>query len=173
MNTQEAIEIIEHDKIQVGRLVETNSGAHSIQQKVKLVDYVPLEIVVNSINQINEPRKVVVPKHIADKIEYCKDTEGYGLFHAMDYCYQYKDSADWLECNEETFARAWIDGYEVEQEKLYMVELFNGQPLVEVNNVLYFSSDLAASNVHVSKDKLESAGFGWVFECDGVEFVEV
>ncbi|HFI0398396.1 TPA: DUF1642 domain-containing protein [Streptococcus suis] len=136
----------------------------------------PFRITVKQVYQFlkpHEPQKVVVPKHIADKIEYCKDTEGYGLFHAMDYCYQYKDSADWLECNEETFARAWRYGYEVEKEKLYMVELFNGQPLVEVNNVLYFSSDLAASNVHVSKDKLESAGFGWVFECDGVEFVEV
>lgn len=73
------------------------------------------------IDQIHEPQKVVVPKHIADKIEYCKDTEGYGLFHAMDYCFNYKDSADWLECNQETFARAWLDGYEVESEKLYVV----------------------------------------------------
>ncbi|MCK3937174.1 DUF1642 domain-containing protein [Streptococcus suis] len=71
----------------------------------------------------HEPQKVVVPKYIADKIEYCKDTEGYGLFHAMDYCYQYKDSAEWLEYNQETFARAWLDGYEIEQEKLYTVEI--------------------------------------------------
>ncbi|MEG3305632.1 DUF1642 domain-containing protein [Streptococcus suis] len=76
-----------------------------------------------TLDQIHEPQKVVVPKFIADKIEYCKDTEGYDLFHAMDYCYQYKDSADWLECNEETFARAWHDGYEIEQEKLYTVEI--------------------------------------------------
>ncbi|HEM3529041.1 TPA: DUF1642 domain-containing protein [Streptococcus suis] len=73
------------------------------------------------ISQIHEPQQVVVPKCIADKIEYCKTAEGYGLFHAMDYCYQYKDSADWLECNQETFARAWLDGYEVEKERLYVV----------------------------------------------------
>lgn len=79
----------------------------------------------NIIRKLHEPQKVVVPKHIAEKIEYCKDTEGYGLFHAMDYCYQYKDSADWLECNEETFARAWDYGYEIEQEKLYTVEIPN------------------------------------------------
>ncbi|MCQ8265160.1 DUF1642 domain-containing protein [Streptococcus suis] len=75
------------------------------------------------ISQIHEPQKVVVPKHIADKIEYCKDTEGYGLFHAMDYFYGYKDSAEWLECHEEAFVRAWSDGYEVEKEKLYHVHL--------------------------------------------------
>ncbi|MCK4019774.1 DUF1642 domain-containing protein [Streptococcus suis] len=79
--------------------------------------------IVSVINQIHEPQKVVVPKHIADKIEYCKDTEGYGLFHAMDYCYNYKDSAEWLEDNQETFAKAWLFGFEIEQEKLYTVEI--------------------------------------------------
>ncbi|HFI0933635.1 TPA: DUF1642 domain-containing protein [Streptococcus suis] len=75
------------------------------------------------LDQIHEQLKAVVPKYIADKIGYCKDTEGYGLFHAMDYCYQYRDSAEWLEDNQETFARAWLDGYQVEQEKLYTVEI--------------------------------------------------
>ncbi|HEM5929349.1 TPA: DUF1642 domain-containing protein [Streptococcus suis] len=79
--------------------------------------------IVSVISQIDQPQKVVVPKCIADKIEYCKTAEGYGLFHAMDYCYQYKDSADWLECNQETFACAWLFGYEIEQEKLYTVEI--------------------------------------------------
>ncbi|MFI3124838.1 DUF1642 domain-containing protein [Streptococcus suis] len=78
---------------------------------------------IELINQIHEPQKVVVPKHIADKIKYCKDTEGYGLFHAMDYCYNYKDSAEWLEDNQETFAYAWLFGFEIEQEKLYTVEI--------------------------------------------------
>lgn len=77
------------------------------------------------LDQIHEPQKVVVPKYIADKIKYCKDTEGYGLFHTMDYCYQYKDSAEWLEDNQETFAHAWLFGFEIEQEKLYIVEIPN------------------------------------------------
>lgn len=75
------------------------------------------------ISQIDEPAKVVVPKCIDEKIRYCKKTEGYGLFHCMDYCYQYRDSANWLDSNEETLARAWFDGYEVKQEQgpLYTV----------------------------------------------------
>ncbi|HEM6082144.1 TPA: DUF1642 domain-containing protein [Streptococcus suis] len=81
--------------------------------------------VTDIISQIHEPQKVVVPKYIADKIEYCKDAEEYGLFHTMDYCYQYHDSAEWLEDNQETFARAWLDGFEIEQEKLYTVEIPN------------------------------------------------
>ncbi|NQQ30015.1 DUF1642 domain-containing protein, partial [Streptococcus suis] len=116
---------------------------------------------------------VVVPKFIADSIEYCKNEEGYGLLRAMDYCDEYNDTGEWLEHNQETFALAWLFGYEIEREKLYTVELFNGQPLVEEKNILYFSSDLAASNAHVGKDKLEAAGFGWVFDCKSVKVVEV
>ncbi|HEM5026629.1 TPA: DUF1642 domain-containing protein [Streptococcus suis] len=128
------------------------------------------------IDQIHEPQRVVVPKHIAEKIEYCKDTEGYGLFHAMDYCYQYKDSADWLECNEETFARAWLDGYEIEQEKLCTVEIpNNGGTLVLAS--IHHAIKLVDGNKHFpgkfTKESIEYAGFGWVFDCDGVKVVEV
>ncbi|RRR54265.1 DUF1642 domain-containing protein [Streptococcus suis] len=84
---------------------------------------VKVETVNEIIFQIDEPQRVVVPKHIADKIKYCKDAEGYGLFHTMDYCYQYEDSAEWLEDNQETFAQAWLFGFEIEQEKLYTVEI--------------------------------------------------
>ncbi|HEP1830467.1 TPA: DUF1642 domain-containing protein [Streptococcus suis] len=123
MNKQEAIEIIEQSKIKIANRERTIFKAGEIIVENVQVDYVPLEVVVNTIDQIHEPQTVVVPKYIADKIEYCKDTERYGLFHAMDYCYQYKDSADWLECNEDIFARAWLDGYEIEREKLYTVEI--------------------------------------------------
>ena len=86
-----------------------------------------------------KPRKVVVPKHIADKIEYYKDIEEYGLLQAMDDCYQRKDSAEWLEDNQETFARAWLDGFEVEKEKLYTVEIPNPNRTTEP--IMYLSRD--------------------------------
>ncbi|HEL1961493.1 TPA: DUF1642 domain-containing protein [Streptococcus suis] len=79
----------------------------------------------NIISQIDQPQKVVVPKFIADSIEYCKNEEGYGLLRAMDYCDEYNDTGEWLERpeNQETFACAWLFGYEVELEKLYTVEI--------------------------------------------------
>ncbi|NQM29514.1 DUF1642 domain-containing protein [Streptococcus suis] len=113
MNKQEAIEKIKNiDTLNI-------NDAIAGQQ----VDMVIKNQVLDLISQIDEPQKVAVPKYIADKIEYCRDTEGYGLFHAMDYCYQYRESAEWLEDNQETFARALLDGYEIEQEKLYTVEI--------------------------------------------------
>ena len=142
MNKQEAIEIIEQNKIQVSRIVERNSEEEVIQNKIKLVDYVPLDIVVNTIDKIGLKR-VVVPKYIADKIEYCKYAEGYGVFHAMDYCFGYKDSAEWLEYNQETFARAWLDGYDIEKEKLYTAKLkLTDEYLAYDNdNVEYYFTD--------------------------------
>lgn len=83
------------------------------------IDWVTEDVITDLL----EKPKVKLPKYIADKIEYCKDAEGYGLFHAMDYCFGYKDSAEWLEYNQETFARAWMDGYDIEKEKLYTAKL--------------------------------------------------
>ncbi|MDW8649158.1 DUF1642 domain-containing protein [Streptococcus suis] len=131
--------------------------------------------VVSVINQIHEPQTVVVPKYVA---EWLRKYQQYHtllkvLNAAEDRLIAPSAVNDWILDNQRDFVVAWYDGCEIEQEKLYTVELFNGQPLVEVNNILYFSSDLAASNAHVSKDKLEAAGFGWVFDCSGVKVVEV
>ncbi|HEM4953971.1 TPA: DUF1642 domain-containing protein [Streptococcus suis] len=115
-------------------------------------EVIKIEKAKEIISQIHEPQKVVVPKFIADKIEYCKTAEGYGLFHAMDYCYQYKDSADWLECNQETFARAWLDGYEVEKEQLYTVEIPN--PNNTSANVLCLRKD--GGKIHISKQNYKT-----------------
>ncbi|HEL2057742.1 TPA: DUF1642 domain-containing protein [Streptococcus suis] len=84
------------------------------------VSSVRFDRIVSVINQIHEPQKVVVPEFIDSYIRYAK-SEGMSLFIAMDNA-QNKES-EWIITNEETFARAWLDGYEVEQEKLYTVEI--------------------------------------------------
>ncbi|MGU7819403.1 DUF1642 domain-containing protein, partial [Streptococcus suis] len=96
--------------------VTVNSITHTFRMAVKQVYQFPKQ---------HEPQKVVVPKFIADSIEYCKNEEGYGLLRAMDYCDEYNDTGEWLEHNQETFALACLFGYEIEQEKLYTVELPN------------------------------------------------
>ncbi|HEL2723737.1 TPA: DUF1642 domain-containing protein [Streptococcus suis] len=134
------------------------------------VDMVIKNQVLDIISQIYEPQKVEVPKYIADSIEYCKDTEGYGLFHTMDHCYQYKDSADWLECNEETFARAWLFGYEIEQEKLYVVTDGNKLYLKEFDelNAIIIIDDVVGvvddAKRYEDKTKAQQAAdeLGWI-----------
>ncbi|HFI0194734.1 TPA: DUF1642 domain-containing protein [Streptococcus suis] len=164
MNKQEAIKKIENS------YTLTIQDNRSDEFLVMLIKADVLDI----ISQIHEPQKVVVPKFVAEWYDHAKQ-QNFTLRSALEHWSMSEELEKWFQYsyNQETFARAWLDGYEIEQEKLYTVELFNEQPLVEVNNILYFSSDLAASNSHVSKDKLEAAGFGWVFGCKGVKVVEV
>ncbi|HGP9010290.1 TPA: DUF1642 domain-containing protein, partial [Streptococcus pneumoniae] len=66
-------------------------------------------------------------------------------------------------------------GYEVEEEKRYLVTLKNRQPLVksQSGSTLYFSQDITARNYKGTQKELEDANFGWVFDCEGIEIEEV
>ncbi|QWL11124.1 DUF1642 domain-containing protein, partial [Listeria monocytogenes] len=78
-----------------------------------------------AVAKVEEPELVVVPQCVADWIEQ-RDAKGDDLYTAMDKSWQsmnYK-VIDWLEEGEDRynkFARAWLDGYEVEKEPLYYV----------------------------------------------------
>lgn len=77
--------------------------------------------------------------------------------------------------NRKRLIKAILDGYEVEEEKRYLVSLKNGQPLVksQSGNTLYFNQNITAGNYKFTRKQLEEAGFGWVFSCEGIEIEEV
>ncbi|HFU3947060.1 TPA: DUF1642 domain-containing protein [Streptococcus suis] len=83
--------------------------------------------VTDIISQIHEPQKVAVPKVVATWIEYCKQSN-LDLDHSMR-CTRVNNAEtgveEWIYENQETFARAWLFGYEIEQEQLYTVEIPN------------------------------------------------
>ena len=76
-----------------------------------------------------EPQKPVVPKFVAEWIEYAKK-KGDSLAISFKpwnlYGVEYSKADRWIEDNQETFARAWLDGYEVEKEPLYRVKIGEG-----------------------------------------------
>lgn len=123
-----------------------------------------------------EPQKPVVPQFVADWIEYVRGwNKGllYALANASD------EVLAWL-CvdklkRQELFARAWLDGYEVEKEKRYKVTLSNGQPLVKPFNRpnIYFNQNILDLNYKATKKELEEAGFGEVFNSPLFEVQEV
>ena len=139
--------------------------------------------ILESIKQLDEPQKVKVPQFVADWIEVCKENLAIGLYTAMnpDFLKQYNKSdklISWVRKsnNQNLFARAWLDGYEVEEEKQYEVILSNGQSLKTVyrqgSDHLDFKmvyGDLES----FTRKQLEEAGFGWVFDCPGIEIEEV
>lgn len=84
------------------------------------------------MDELDEPEKPVLPQFIADWLEVCKENLGFSLSSAMSHSTsvmkaQPNKVQGWfnLKNNQETFAKAWLLGYEVEKEKLYTVELPN------------------------------------------------
>ena len=125
-----------------------------------------------------ELNKPMIPQFVADWIEDRK-TKGKSLLKSLLYTPGKVNS--WVDDpdNQETFALAWINGYEVEQEKRYSVKI-KGE--VEENLLVYglgikryfFTRiyDGSKRKGHTRK-QLEEAGFGWVFDCPGMEVREV
>ena len=129
-----------------------------------------------------ELNKPVVPQFVADWIEegkkHCKDVSD--LFN---FDFTNEEVGNWF-LQEKPFdlvARAWLDGYEVEKEKRYYVRFkfiedsysyltlikhLNAWTLTEIKIDKKFRTE------HTKK-QLEEAGFGWVFDCPGIEIEEV
>jgi len=82
--------------------------------------------------------------------------------------------------NRKRLIKAILDGYEVEEEKHYKIEVKG----VSENSVLihdkteecwFFEDDNNEDTIYVyhTRKELEEAGFGWVFDCPGIEIEEV
>lgn len=88
------------------------------------------------------------------------DLYNYGNYKKLKEFLKVKD-------NQEAFAWAWLDGYEVEKEKRYRVlKAYLGK-------ALYFSQDIAIESYKVTRKELEEAGFGDVFNSPLFEVEEV
>lgn len=97
--------------------------------------YVKISKVQEFIEELDEPQKVKVPEFVADWIEEVKQ-RGCGLADALD-CFASPIMPDnikeWVEFNssvvgchhdhQELLARAWLDGYEIEEEPKYCVNI--------------------------------------------------
>ena len=138
--------------------------------------------------ELNRP---TVPQFMADWINYCKNTNvtlvRALLVEKLDF-YNYANQEDFaklkeflkVENNQELFARAWLDGYTVEEEKRYLVKVkgvyFNSCLVFDKGNKKWFFSSIYEidhqTGYHTRKE-LEEAGFGWVFDCPGIEIEEV
>lgn len=115
MNKQELIEELECIEVSTDSL-----------DYLRGADYAN-ERAINLAKQLDEPIKVVVPKFVAEYIEIRKrhyEVGGLGaaIIKVLRPCNE-TDLASWMNNNTEVFARAWLDGYEVEKEPFYYVKL--------------------------------------------------
>ena len=138
--------------------------------------------ILKDLRQLDEPEKVKVPQFVADWIEECKNDD-FHLFGAMEAISSNQKKLDyWFreDDNMELFARAWLDGYEVEKEKQYRVKMkgnIEADKLVYGNFVeKYFFAQkptLPSVRYYHTKKQLEKAGFGEVFNSPLFEVKEV
>lgn len=165
MNKQELIEKYKHLNHDCFRRVDTSE-------------------VLRDLKQLDEPEKVKIPQFVANYIEQTKN-EDYHLLGAMTEIRSHKNKEidDWFytDDNMELFARAWLDGYEVEKEKRYKVVMPNvsstGGVLTRIkhdDSWIWIDTlgTIIEGRTHTQKE-LEEAGFGWVFDCEGIEIEEV
>ena len=83
-----------------------------------------IKLAIIFARQLEEPEKPVVPRCVADFIT-SEQRSCSTLSEAIDNMDDKQKILDWFYINSETFAKAWIYGYEVEKEKLYTVEIPN------------------------------------------------
>lgn len=133
--------------------------------------------------------KPVVPQCVADWIKKCKMFKNFTV--SLSFALQPSvweanslsgECIEWLMDaeNQETYARAWLDGYEIEKEPRYTVKVkghlgqylgkyyLNGKELTP-----QFTRTQYSEGSNFTRTELELTGFGWVFDCPGVEVKEV
>lgn len=146
-------------------------------------EYIEIDAVIELASELDEPQKVAVPQFVSEYIEF-KKTYNFHVYGAMREIEDHYDKRvpEWFyENNIETFVRAWLDGYEVEEEKRYLVKL-KGIKSSEcylncVGNAKNWIVADKTEHAHIltkhTRKELEEAGFGEVFNSPLFEVEEV
>lgn len=147
--------------------------------------------ILYSIEQLDESQKVTVPQFVADWYEEHKDDFEIALFRCIDHIPSVYDEGDLNEFEEwiidgetkpfQTLVNMHQFGYKVKKEKRYLVKMkslgtnFSFLNLNKTHNHWMFSSknECDIYQVRHTRKELEEAGFGWVFDCEGMEVEEV
>ena len=140
------------------------------------------QIFLKDLQQLDEPEPVKVPQFVADWIEEAKKScetvvEFFGYKFSNIEMIKYLKNKERINL----VARAWLDGYEVEEEKRYLVKvkgIVNALSFLSYhkNADIWTVTDKNNSDghrAHHTRKELEEAGFGWVFDCPGIEIEEV
>ena len=168
MNKQEALKRIEVQK----------------ETLIRLTGWAVYVYIEGLIKSLDEPQPVKVKQFVADVIEGAREKSP-ELEDALHYAWGNgtKEFTEWYQkkSNRDLFARAWLDGYEVEEEKKFFVKI---KCLSEEYKYLnYFKScrewlfsqkeETEEYRTAHTRKELEDANLGWVFDCPGIEIEEV
>lgn len=138
---------------------------------------------IDMIEQLDEPQKVTVPQFVADWYEEYKDNLEYNIWDWMKYNLEPKKRENvifsrWLgktaNTPVETLVKMKLYGYTVEKEPKYTVKIKSvNQYLVRNTDEDFLGFLQSRLKSKFTRKELEEAGFGWVFDCPGIEIEEV
>lgn len=135
--------------------------------------------------------KPVVPQYVADWYEGNKDDLETALYQEVRYYEEdyeeggWTDFQDWLVEKENKSLRTLVNmhqfGYEVKKEKRYLVKLKGvDETSAYLNYIidqkewfLLDGTNQVDTRTYHTRKELEANGFGWVFDCPGIEVKEV
>lgn len=143
-----------------------------------------LNQILEDLKQLDEPQKVKVPQCVGDYIEHAKESD-WDLEDLFEFVGDQEcgEIQKWFydKCNQETLALAWINGYTIDKEKRFLVKIIG---ITDYNSYLNYRKaekawtieskmEVDAIRTNHTYEELEVAGFGWVFDCPGIEIEEV
>lgn len=160
-------------------LIERYKMAECVMDSVSRETF--LKFLLKDLEELDEPEKVKVPQFVADWITHSKNI-GRSLFGAMSIFeenFEIKKWMQWAE-NQETFALAWIFGYDVEEEKKFFVKIKCLSKEYKYLNYFKSCREWLFSEKEETKEyrtahtrkELEEAGFSQVFNSPLFEVVE-
>lgn len=160
------------------------------------IEMIPKGDVLEFIEKIDEPEKPVVPQFVADWYEEHKDEFYLNLHrvvrdffeHLNDYYFN-ENPIDYDFCcwyyNNKNALQILVNmhqfGYEVEGEKKYTVRIkgiagsgqYLNKNLQNKNWFIGLAKTMVGYTFEHTRKELEESGFGWVFDCEGIEVEEV
>ncbi len=128
-----------------------------------------------------EREKVKVKQFVADWYEENKDSFEFNVWDWIAFRDEAKkienrEFNNWINDSRENPIQILVNmhqfGYEIEKEKQYLVKIKATKHYLvkDGNGKIFFS---LAFKGYFTKKELEEAGFGWVFDCSGIEIEEV
>lgn len=124
------------DKKKLTKHIELNQHMTEISMfgRTAVVDVVPSDRLIDLIDELASPVKV--PKFVGELLDYYRNSTDVDLlallicfkdwYFRKDKLSENEEAIDWLVRHPEKFMKAWLDGYEVEEEPKYRVNIGGG-----------------------------------------------
>lgn len=161
----------------------------------KFINGIDVDGIIAKIEQLDEPQKVKVSEEEAKFLEtfdfncesdvttalYHVSRTGWGYYLRDNNGIELKDlSEGFMELeNRKRLIKAILDGYTAEKERRYLVKIKGvACPYLNydtINELWFYNQKIEGvyTKTQHTRKELEQAGFGWVFDCLGIEIEEV